>query len=139
MAAAFPLPCDPANSQFFLDVATPRMARSAELLSGMLSTVAQPRCLSSSAVSFSGTMRSSLSALKRLRTDLGRVYRDVGRKIAGNPAQHPRFARLLRLVERLLTRKPGDSDKLSRHAMSRPLRAQIPQHIASSGSCRLCA
>ena len=55
--------------------------------------------------------------LKRLRTYLGRVYRDVGRKIAGNATQQARFARLLGLVERLLTQKPGDSNKLySLHA-----------------------
>ena len=40
--------------------------------------------------------------LKRLRTFLGRVYRDVSRKIAGDTAREARFARLLGLVERLL-------------------------------------
>ena len=55
--------------------------------------------------------------LKRLRTYLGRVYRDIGRKIAGNTAQQTRFARLLGLVERLLIQKPGDHNKLySLHA-----------------------
>jgi IS5 family transposase len=51
-------------------------------------------------------------ALKQLRTYLGRVYRDVGRKIAGNPALEARFARLLGLIERLMAQKPKDKDKL---------------------------
>lgn len=55
--------------------------------------------------------------LKRLRTNLGRVFRDVGRKIAGNAELETRFARLLGLVERLLTQKPKDSNKIySLHA-----------------------
>jgi IS5 family transposase len=55
--------------------------------------------------------------LKRLRTYLGRVYRDVGRKIAGDGEQQARFARLLGLVERLLAQQPKDKNKLySLHA-----------------------
>lgn len=56
-------------------------------------------------------------ALKRLRTYLGRVFRDVGRKIAGAAPLEARFARLLGLVERLLAQRPKDRDKLySLHA-----------------------
>jgi len=51
-------------------------------------------------------------ALKQLRTYLGRVFRDVGRKIAGNTALAAKFARLLGLVERLMAQKPKDKDKL---------------------------
>jgi IS5 family transposase len=55
--------------------------------------------------------------LKRLRTYLGRVFRDISRKIAGNAALEARFARLLGLVERLLAQKPKDKNKLySLHA-----------------------
>lgn len=55
--------------------------------------------------------------LRRLRTYLGRVYRDVGRKIAGDDALQARFGRLLGLVERLLTQQPKDKNKLySLHA-----------------------
>jgi IS5 family transposase len=55
--------------------------------------------------------------LRRLRTYLGRVYRDVGRKIAGDDALQARFSRLLGLVERLLTQQPKDKNKLySLHA-----------------------
>ncbi len=55
--------------------------------------------------------------LKRLRTYLGRVFRDIGRKIAGNGELEARFVRLLGLVERLLAQKPKDSNKLySLHA-----------------------
>jgi IS5 family transposase len=51
--------------------------------------------------------------LKRLKTYLGRVSRDVGRKIAGDGEQEARFARLLGLVERLLAQQPQDKNKLS--------------------------
>ncbi|MET4038171.1 IS5 family transposase [Bradyrhizobium sp. RT4a] len=55
--------------------------------------------------------------LKRLRTYLGRVFRDISRKIAGNGELEARFARLLSLVERLLAQKPKDRNKLySLHA-----------------------
>ena len=50
--------------------------------------------------------------LKRLRTYLGRVHRDVGRKIAGDAELEARFARLLGLVERLLAQQPKDKNKL---------------------------
>ena len=50
--------------------------------------------------------------LKRLRTYLGRVFRDVTRKITGQADLEGRFARLLALVARLLTQKPDDNNKL---------------------------
>ncbi len=55
--------------------------------------------------------------LKRLRIYLGRVFRDVSRKIAGKAELEARFARLLGLVERLLAQQPKDKNKLySLHA-----------------------
>ena len=52
-----------------------------------------------------------------MKAYLGRVYRDVGRKIEGHVDLEARFARLLGLVERLLAQKPDDSNKLySLHA-----------------------
>ena len=50
--------------------------------------------------------------LKKLKTMVGCVYRDICRKIAGNAALETRFARLLGLVERLLAQKPKDKNKL---------------------------
>jgi len=50
--------------------------------------------------------------IKKLKTFLGRVYRDIVRKVAGNAALEARFARLLGLVERLLTQKTKDKNKL---------------------------
>lgn len=50
--------------------------------------------------------------LKRLRTYLGRVFRDVCRKIEGHIDLAARFAQLLGLVERLLAQKPDDNNKL---------------------------
>ena len=50
--------------------------------------------------------------LKRLRTYLGRVFRDVCRKIEDHLDLATRFSKLLGLVERLLAQKPDDSNKL---------------------------
>ena len=55
--------------------------------------------------------------IRRLKTYLGRVYRVVGRKIADDPALQQRFARLLGLVEWLLTQtKDGKGKLYSLHA-----------------------
>jgi transposase, IS5 family len=45
-------------------------------------------------------------ALKTLRTYLGRIMRDIGRKIAGNAALEGRFARLLLLARRVHEQQP---------------------------------
>ena len=50
--------------------------------------------------------------LKRLKTYLGRIYRDICRKIAGHVDLQARFARLPGLVERLLAQKTKDKNKL---------------------------
>ena len=50
--------------------------------------------------------------IRKLKTYLGRVFRDIVRKIAGNAGLEARFARLLGLVERLLVQQPGDKNKL---------------------------
>lgn len=55
--------------------------------------------------------------IKRLKTFLGRVARDIRRKLAGNPTLAPRFARVLALVDRLLAQQRHDTGKLySLHA-----------------------
>ena len=55
--------------------------------------------------------------LKKLKTYLGRVYRDISRKIAGNEGLEHRFSRVLGLVERLLAQTPKDKNKIySMHA-----------------------
>jgi transposase, IS5 family len=64
-------------------------------------------------------MRRMRRALKRLKTYLGRVYRDVARKVAASAdtALAARFARLLGLVERLLLQERHSKNKLySLHA-----------------------
>ncbi len=50
--------------------------------------------------------------IRKLKTFLGRVYRDICRKIAGNGDLEARFARLLGLVERLLAQETKDKNKL---------------------------
>src|SRR5215213_4512333 len=62
-------------------------------------------------------MRRMRRELKRLKTYLGRVYRDVARKVAGDVELSIRFAPLLGLTERLLTQERTSKNKLySLHA-----------------------
>jgi IS5 family transposase len=62
-------------------------------------------------------MRRMRRELKRLKTYLGRVYRDVARKVAGDKGLALRFARLLGLTERLLVQERMSKNKLySLHA-----------------------
>ena len=62
-------------------------------------------------------MRRLRRELKRLKTSLGRVDRDVARKVAGDEGLALRFARLLGLTERLLTQERTSKNKLySLHA-----------------------
>ncbi|MBA3897612.1 MAG: IS5 family transposase [Sphingomonadaceae bacterium] len=50
--------------------------------------------------------------VRKMRTWLGRLDRDIGRKIAGNEALEAAFALARERVARILTQKAGDSDKL---------------------------
>ena len=62
-------------------------------------------------------MRRMRRELKRLKTYLGRVYRDVARKVAGHEGLSLRFADLLGLTERLLRQERTSKNKLySLHA-----------------------
>jgi IS5 family transposase len=62
-------------------------------------------------------MRRMRRELKRLKTYLGRVYRDVARKVAEDEVLSRRFAPLLGLTERLLTQERTSKNKLySLHA-----------------------
>jgi transposase, IS5 family len=62
-------------------------------------------------------MRRMRRELKRLKTYLGRVYRDVARKVVGDVELSIRFAPLLDLTERLLTQERTSKNKLySLHA-----------------------
>jgi IS5 family transposase len=62
-------------------------------------------------------MRRMRRELKRLKTYLGRVYRDVARKVAGDEELSLRFARLFSLAERLLIQERTSKNKLySLHA-----------------------
>ena len=50
--------------------------------------------------------------LRKMRTWLGRLIRDIRRKIAGNPALEAAFRVALERAERVLRQEPGDKDKL---------------------------
>ena len=68
---------------------------------------------------YAGRPRQAERQVRQLRTWLGRLFRDVGRKIAGNPAAKAAFAGPLGLIGRLLRQRREDRgrDKLySLHA-----------------------
>lgn len=50
--------------------------------------------------------------IRKLRTWLGRLDRDIGRKIAGNDELETAFAAARERVAKILTQKAGDTDKL---------------------------
>ena len=54
----------------------------------------------------------ALRHVRRLRTVLGRLYRDVGRKIAGEAELERAFATARDRIARLLAQRPQDKDKL---------------------------
>jgi IS5 family transposase len=57
------------------------------------------------------------ASLKKLKTVVGRVWRDVGRQLEKMPALHDKAADLLAKTKRLLTQKQKDKNKLySLHA-----------------------
>ncbi len=68
---------------------------------------------------YSGRPRQAERQVRQLRTWLGRLFRDIARKIAGTPAAKAAFARPLGLIARLLRQRREDRgrDKLySLHA-----------------------
>ena len=50
--------------------------------------------------------------LRKLRTFLGRLIRDIARKIEGDPACEAAFAETLERARRIHAQRPGDADKL---------------------------
>jgi transposase, IS5 family len=72
-------------------------------------------------------MRRMGRELKRLKTYLGRVYRDVARKVAGDVELSIRFAGLLGLTERLLIQERTSKNKLYRWDI-RPAARAFPFH-----------
>ena len=62
--------------------------------------------------------KQGLRWVRRLRTWLGRLIRDIRRKIAGNAELERAFREVLERAERILTQQPGDKNKL--YAMHAP-------------------
>jgi len=56
--------------------------------------------------------KQGLRWIRKMRTWLGRLIRDIRRKIAGNAALEAAFATVLERAERILGQQPGDKDKL---------------------------
>lgn len=56
--------------------------------------------------------KQGLRWLRNMRTWLGRLTRDIRRKIAGDPGLEVAFATVLERAERVLGQKPGDKKKL---------------------------
>ena len=50
--------------------------------------------------------------IRKMRTWLGRLIRDIRRKVAGEPALEAAFATALERAQRILDQQPGDKDKL---------------------------
>jgi len=59
-----------------------------------------------------GGHKPGLRWLRNMRTWLGRLTRDIRRKIAGDPVLVAAFATALERAERILTQQPGDKGKL---------------------------
>ncbi len=59
-----------------------------------------------------GGHKQGLRWLKKMRTWLGRLIRDIRRKIAGNPDLEAAFETTLERAEQVLTQAPKDKDKL---------------------------
>ena len=59
-----------------------------------------------------GGHKQGLRCIRKMRTWLGRLIRDIRRKIAGDPALEAAFGTVLERAERVLNQRPGDKDKL---------------------------
>ena len=59
-----------------------------------------------------GGHKQGLRCIRKMRTWLGRLIRDIRRKIAGDPALEAAFATVLERAERVLNQRSGDKDKL---------------------------
>ena len=62
--------------------------------------------------------KQGLRWVRRLRTWLGRLIRDIRRKIAGNAELEAAFRKALERAEKILNQQPGDKNKL--YAMHAP-------------------
>lgn len=56
--------------------------------------------------------KQALREIRRMRTFVGRLYRDIGRKITGQPDLEAAFRPVAEPIARLLAQKAGDRDKL---------------------------
>jgi IS5 family transposase len=59
-----------------------------------------------------GGHKQAMRHLRRLRTYLGRLHRDVGRKLEAQPALREMYRETLARIARLLAQQPGDKNKL---------------------------
>jgi len=59
-----------------------------------------------------GGHKQGLRWIRKMRTWLGRLIRDIRRKIAGNPELEAAFQIVLERAERILGQQPGDKNKL---------------------------
>ncbi len=59
-----------------------------------------------------GGHKQGMRWIRKMRTWLGRLIRDIRRKIAGDPELEAAFETALERAERILGQQPGDKDKL---------------------------
>jgi transposase, IS5 family len=69
---------------------------------------------------YSGRPRQAERQVRRLRTWLGRLFRDIGRKIAGDAAAEAAFSEPLALVARLLRQRREDRGRDKLYALHAP-------------------
>jgi transposase, IS5 family len=90
---------------------------------------------------YSGRPRQAERQVRQLRTWLGRLFRDIGRKIAGDAAAKAAFAGPLGLIARLLRQRREDRGKDKLYALHAPEVECIgkgkPHAVGSSASNRV--
>src|SRR3712207_1799345 len=69
---------------------------------------------------YSGRPRQAERQVRQLRTWLGRLFRDIGRKIAGNAAAKATFAGPLELVAQLLRQRREDRGRAKLYSLHAP-------------------
>ena len=105
----------PTDSRLYLkalQILVRQAKRSGIMLRRSHSRVAKRACLMAGRYAHARQFKRMRREVKKLKTYLGRVFRDLCRKIAGKAELEARFARLLGLVERLLAQEPKSKNKL---------------------------
>ena len=80
---------------------------------------------------YSGRLRQAERQVRQLRAWLGRLFRDIACKIAGNPAAKVAFAGALGLITRLLRQRREDRGRDKLYSLHAPQFECINGHPAA--------